>query len=479
MAKNSVDTPAENLSQKPNPAFRSKARKARLLLGHKSMVTTATTLANPRTILPYIFSALGGATFAAGLLVPFFQITTLIGAAIFAPLIAQKGQKHQFLVLGSLMGLFAISMVIVTATTAPTPIIVALAFFLSTGTLGIAIGLHKVAMGRAMTDAWHSGERQKFLSMSEVLAGIAGVFIALAPAVFFQTADEMASHIHLLWAAFFAIALGLIMAAAFSKSPSGSPANSTTTPSKSRKTLLEQARESYRILLGLAWFRRFLLMRATLISVQYGAVFYALHAAEQHVTKPESLPAFAAAGALGNLALGGITRISVFRNSRHCIMFGALTGLIAAAIALSMEIKPSINLVAVYSLVFFFMTAADGLIYIGYTAYYLDRIDKQHVENGLALIKLIVQPFVFVQTAILAYAAHLHHVGVPIVILAVIAVLGVLSAATLPGGTPAHLAGRRAQSPPETGKSAQDPLVKFGQSGGAASSSTLPSGSRK
>ncbi|MTH96344.1 MFS transporter [Roseibium sp. RKSG952] len=342
------------------------------------------------------------------------------------------------------MCLFAIAMVTVTALSSPAAITVALVFIFGTCTLGMSLGAHKIALGRAMAHAWHPGERQKHLSTAEVIAGLSSIVIALAPAFIFETVDELTSHIRLLWAALFSIALGMFIAVVFSRSPAQqAKIDRGTTTAKPKTSIFKQARTSYQTLFALTWFRRFMFMRVMLISVQYGAVFYALHAAEQHAAKPGSLLVFAISGALGGLVSGVISRLKALRDSRHCIMIGALAGLIAAAIALSMEIEPTVNLVVVYTLVFFFLAIADGIIYIGYTAYYLDRIDKKHVENGLALSKLIVQPFVFVQTAILAYVAHFHHVGVPIVILAVIAVLGVLSAAALPGSNPARLTARR------------------------------------
>ncbi|MTH96343.1 hypothetical protein [Roseibium sp. RKSG952] len=74
----------------------SQAWKARLLLGHKSMITTTLNLANPRTILPYLCTALGGATFVAGILTPIFQISSLVGSSLFARSLPGKAKTTSF-----------------------------------------------------------------------------------------------------------------------------------------------------------------------------------------------------------------------------------------------------------------------------------------------------------------------------------------------------------------------------------------------
>ncbi|MTH97236.1 hypothetical protein [Roseibium sp. RKSG952] len=409
--------------------------KGRLLVGHDALRGAATELASPRLVLPYLCAALGGAVFLAGILMPVYQLARLVGNAVFAPAIARAPNHHTFLLLSCAMSLLALATIIVVTLLAPSTAMVGFAFLFGAFTLGVALGVHNIALARAMAYVWKPSNRHKMLSATEILAGLSGIVIALVPAFLFETVDELTVHVRLLWAAAMATVLALLIGVVFARVRVGSGAAAmpeNASHSVSRPSFFGQVRASYKTLLGFSWFRRFLLMRLLLVSVQYGAVFYALHAAVQHAANPWSLVVFAIAGSLGGMAAGFASRLVPASDPRRSIVLGAAAGGAAAFVALSTEFSASVNLAAVYALVFFLMSAGDVIIYIGTMAYYLERVDRLHLENGLALVKIVLQPVILIQTVLLAYLAHFQHVILPVFVLAGLAIAGLFAAMALP-----------------------------------------------
>ena len=411
------------------------SRDGNLFMGYSVLENTCHSLAGMHLVLPFLYAALGGPVLIVGLLLPIYRAASVASSALAAPFVSAARRKHRYLVLSSVLIVVAFIIVIAVAHGTPQPWTIA-AFFLTCALVfGAGAGLQSIARNSMMADVWHDEQRGSLIGTAEAWSGFVAVAIALSTMLFFQSEDSVSMHVRLVWGAVLAAAAAVTVALLL-REPRGRGTQASGSQEPQPSFWIRVA-SSYKVMAGLAWYRRYMAVRVLMLSVEFGAIFYAIHAAASYATTPGALAALAIASAVGATAGGILYKDLVRRSARLGLFVGGVFGCLAAALALITVFEPSWNLLWLYCCVLLLLGFGSVCVYAGRSAYYLASVDAQHRENGVALSKAILEPVIVVFVLALGVLAHFQDVAAPIVVIGLLSLGGMLMTLALPP-TPAN-----------------------------------------
>lgn len=398
-----------------------------VFITQRTLKLTAETLGNVQLTLPFLYAALSGPLLLAGMLVPFYRIALDLSGVLIAPLVSSARIKGRFLALGAVS--ICIGLVIVAvAAGGLDPWLVAPLFISCAVALGIGDGVSSIAAAGIMGEIWEVQRRGSLMGTIRALTGFVAIGIALLTLVYAQSESAVAEHMQLVWAGAAAAALAAMLALLVQ----GGMSTNKPALIAAKEPFWHRIRSSYGALIKLGWFRRLLAVRLMYTSVEYGSVFYAIHAADRHASDHGALAAFAIAAAAG-ATLGGLVSRYVLRVSERLgLMVGGGCGCLAAIVALAREFMPSLSIIVVYSAVFLLLNVAYICVYTGRNAYFLAFASARDRENGVALNRLVMEPTNILFVMVMSALAHFQHVAAPVVVIGMLSFGGILVTLTLP-----------------------------------------------
>ncbi len=398
------------------------------MMAHQTMEATSLQLGGVRLVLPFIFVALSGPVIFAAMIYPLFKAADLLTGILLAPVVASTGAKRLYLCLGMAVKCLGLLIVVIVAAGLG-PALLTLVTFIVAVVLGIGAGIQRLAEKSVMAVLWDSRQRASRLGATEALTGFLAIGAVILTAVYLQDSDQLSVHIELLWGGATAAILSAIFALFIRESLGRDDRPAVV---NNRGAWWTGIKASYRRLSRQRWFRRFVATRLLTSSVEYGVVFYAIHAASFHASKPWALSAFAAATASGAVVGGLLARQIVRRAAASGLWFGGLLGFIAASTALAVEQAPHWNLLPVYSAIFLLLGIGRSCIYTSRNAYLLLFIDAEDRENGVALSNLVVEGIAAAAMIAIGALAHYQDIALPLVLLGLLSLGAVFSALMLP-----------------------------------------------
>jgi hypothetical protein len=363
-------------------------RNYKAMLGLGTSYGSASQLADPKTVLPFLYVSFGAPAFFVGLLYPLVQaagmITQLIGAPVFgSPARSRQHQMLSFFLMGSTLatlGLFAPRL---------PGVMLVLLFLVAALFIGGGRAINTLAWSNLMRRIFSDDRRNALLYAQSGLAGFLTVPIALLlhAGIHFQSAIE--KHMMLLWVGatimlFSGILLFLVREPADAPTraePKAPPREPTAAPS-----FIEKVRTHYLDTLRAAWFRDFVLARLLLLSVELAPPFYAIHAATFHKNTGGSLNTFVAATGIAYFVGAPLWRRAGRVSDGKVLVLGALLGAGAGFWAMAIEYIPSIRDPLTYAIVFFLIAFANIGVSNARTSFLLKHApaDRQSYFVGLS-----------------------------------------------------------------------------------------------
>ncbi len=284
------------------------------LLGGNAYVV-ALLLGNVRVILVWVATHLGFAFFLIALLVPLLQVGVIASQFLIAPHIGRFAfRKPTVLAAGG--GVTAILVAItITAEAAPRGLAEGLMVVCALG-YGLVIAIFNVAYGDQLGKTIERSHRGRVISLQAALGGA----VALAVVGVVQLVDHplLSRHLALVWFSVAAWIIALFWFSALSEPP-GKP--------KSAKITLVGAFFQVDLLRRHPWFRRLLMGRILMLSVELLVPFYVIHAATIHDPSVASFSAIVVAVSLGLFAGGPLWGFVV---DRHAWLVATAAGVLAA-----------------------------------------------------------------------------------------------------------------------------------------------------
>jgi hypothetical protein len=225
------------------------------------------------------------------------------------------------------------------------------------------------------------------------------------------------------------LVVSALAALAVRESPRAVPAGM---PTMLGKDYVKSLYESTRMVLRLAWFRRFVLARMLFVTVEMVMPFFAVHAATFHAKTAPSLSMFVISFSLGMIG-GGLAWPSVSKKSIQLVLsLSALVAGLAAVLAFVNHVVDGVQSPFLHASMIFLLAFATQGTLDGSTAYVVGSSTDQERPYCIAVSNLAAGIFGIGIALVAGVIADGRGVIVAIVIMGVLNLVAAAYALTLP-----------------------------------------------
>lgn len=407
------------------------------MLGAGTSYTSAFQVADPKTVMPFLYVGFGAPVLFVGLLFPFMQVATMVTQFLGAPVFGSHTRsKHNQILSYFLMG-GALALLGLLAPRSPGMLLVLL-FMGASAIIGCGQAINLLAWTKMAKRILSDDRRSMLLYVQTGLAGALTVPIALLLHAGIHFPNALDKHMMLLWAgAGITLVAGLFLffireveEALAGSAQETVPPTQPETPTDG-KSFLEKIRTQYFDTLRTGWFRHYLLARMLLLTVELAPPFYAIHAASLHGHSGGSLNIFVVANGLAFLVSAPLWRWAGRFSEGKVMALAALTGAAAGIWAIAIEFIPSMRDPLTYAVVFFLIALATAGVVNARTCFLIKHAphDRQSFfvgfDNGSAMALGIVVALAF------GAMAHVHGAIYAIGLIVGLNVLAMILAARL------------------------------------------------
>jgi len=380
------------------------------MLGHGTTYSSACQLADPKTVLPFLYVSFGAPVLFVGVLYPLVQISRMLIQVLGAPIFGSSTQSKRHQMLSFFLMGCSLAFLGLLAPALPGYMVV-LIFMAAALVLGCGQAINNLAWSNMISRIFSDDRRNALLYAQSGLAGLLTVPIALLlhAGIHFEKAID--KHLMLLWAGagitlFSGILLLLI------REPDGSKPRAVPAPIEPEKALaapfLETIRTEYLETLKTAWFRHFVLARLLLLSIELAPPFYAIHAATMHKHTGGSLNIFVMATGIAYVVGAPLWRRAGRVSDNKVLILGALLAAGAGFWAMVIEYTPSIRDPLTYAAVFFLIAFANIGVSNARMSYLLKYAPADRRSYFVGLSSTVTTAFGIFVALGFGVMAHLH-----------------------------------------------------------------------
>lgn len=272
----------------------------RALLGQGALGDAGQLLASAALVLPFLFAAVGGPIFVAGLLVPVLRGTGLVSQILVVPIIEGATLHKRYIAASFLTTAVALAFLCLTARAVGPGLLVAIFLFVA-AILGICVAVASLASQDLLGRMLQAESQTTIFFAQTAVAGSLTVGFALFGEYFINSGSAAGEHIELI-----CYGIGVTLLAAFVISIVREPRRLIVRDgTASRRRRLARLREQFVTAFEQHWLRQFLVARMLFLSVELAIPFFAIHAATLYPKNRSSLDVFVIACG-GGVALGGV-----------------------------------------------------------------------------------------------------------------------------------------------------------------------------
>jgi len=373
-------------------------------------------VASAKLVLPWLLGALGTPTVFVGLLLPLRQTGSLLPQLAVAGRIRRYPVRKWFWVVSAMVQVLMLLAMIAAALLLP-PKAAGVGIVASLVVFSICRGVGSVAFQDVTGKTIPKGRRGKLLAVRGMIGGLLTIAVGLAIKATF--ADSAALHPALVLL-FTGALLWLVAGLAF--------AGMTESPGavSGGRNALREALAGLQLVRRESWFRRFLLARAALLSVEMAAPFYVLYVKRLIPDQPGTLGIIViAAGLAAALSSPFWGRFADLSSRKVLVMSGimaAATGMGALAMGLLPLAYRTPYLAAV---IFILLGVAESGALLGRKTYLIDRTapDRRATFVAFANSAIGLVALLFGMLGVLAETVGLTG------LIAVLALMGIVGAA--------------------------------------------------
>lgn len=388
----------------------------------QTLTKLADELANAKTVLPWLLSGLGAPAFWIGFLVPIRESGSLLPQLVIAGVVRNRPIRKYIWLLGALLQAAALAAM------------AAAAFFLRGGAAGLAIvgflvffslarGLASVASKDVKGKTVPKTRRGRLTGLTTAVSGGLTILTgaALSWAVPEDPSPELTGAIILGGAALWILAAGIF--ATIREQPGATEGG---------RDGLKEAFKRLDILRTDQTFRRFVTVRALLISTALAAPYYVALSREHNGGRTSSLSVFILASGLASALSSFFWGRYSDRSSRSVLVAAAAA---ASSLGLLVFALDALGVVAslgwIAPLAFFFLSVAHGGVRIGRKTYLLDMASGNRRTDYVAVSNTVIGIALLLSSA-LGFLTPLVGSGGMLLILSLMGFAGVLGGRHLP-----------------------------------------------
>lgn len=368
---------------------------------------------SPEVVLPWVGHHLGVAYVVVAMLVPLVEAGYVTSQLSLAALIGHVPLRKYGLIVAGL-ALAAVFGLIFVATQV-SPVGAALSLLAFAVLFGLGFGAFMLSSNDLIGKTVPGQLRGHLLARGAAVGGVVtlGAVFALSmlmPAV-------AGNHIILVWLAAGAWLGAVLVYAGVLEEPSR--------PQTSQGQAVS-LRKSWQLIGKLPWFRRLLVLRVLLLSVEIGITFYAIHAATLHGPTIQSLSGFVVAMSMGLVLSGPVWGRLVDRHNALALVAASLLAAVSGVVVLIMDALGEPGGPFVHGLLFLPLSLAAEGSYQGRTRALLSRTSEQDRPTLLALSSALLAAAGVGVALILGVVGHLHDIRTPLAILILINIAAAL-----------------------------------------------------
>lgn len=380
-------------------------------------------IANPKTVLAWLLSALGAPAVFTAFLVPIRESGSMIPQLVIASYVRRQPIRKWTFVLGSVLqalAVFAMAVVALTlsGTAGGAGLLAALTLF------SLARGLCSVASKDVLGKTIPKTRRGRVSGWSEFLAGLVTIGVGIVLLSDTQQADDRAVYLILL-----AVAAGLWLLAA------GSYALIREYPGATEggANALSEAIKRLGLLGKDRIFRRFVIARSLLLCSALSAPFFIMLAHENTGGALLVLGLFVIADGLAQLISAPFWgRFADISSRRVMILAGASSAIVGLALISFVALSPTLATSAwLYPVFYFLLAVSHAGVRLGRKTYIVDLAGGNRRTDYVAVSNSVIGVVLLLAGSVGALATVISSSGV-ILILATMGLSGALLSARLP-----------------------------------------------
>ncbi len=394
-------------------------RNLSLLSAQGGLINTGWNMASPAVVLTYIAITQDVPVFLAALLVAVrrvaFVAVDLFGGAFI------EAQRHRPGSLAAVDVMLAVCLAMaIISVLLGSPLIISVTLVAIMFALGIVTELRSVLFADFIGRTMSSEGRKRIRYWGMALGGFGTILLVWPIHMLMVDANPAVRHstIVLIGTVCF-LASAAIIIIVRRNTETGTPSDET--PKAPRHGLdLKELLSSYRTLIDEPWFRRFLMVRLPLLSVELALPFFAILAAVSNEHSARGVTALIMSTALA-LAVAGPLWGMLGRASHRVVMavacvLAAVAGLATVGNHLLQVINPTLF----HAAAVFVLTVATRGVASAHSLYFLDVAPDDMRVVGMTMSRTLVRLVAIGLSVVLAAVAHMQHVVWAILAMAVV-----------------------------------------------------------
>jgi len=389
-----------------------------VLLGQGVANSAADELTSVKLVLPFLYTSVGGPIIFAGMLVPVATMAKRAVQVLVAPRVTAASSRKRLMVLAAIAIALAVALISLTFNVVAVFWLVPL-FLVAALIIGAGNGLSSLAFQDLIGRILSRERRSRLLFTQSSLAGLIVVIVAVGAQLLLQPGTSLAAHQELIWLGIglFVLSALLIMAI---REPAAPQPRADSREAGDRSEESGAVKHSFRTVLALPWFGKFLIARTLYLSIELAIPFFSIHAAMFHGNSISGLNAFVIAANVGLMA-GGFLWAKISKGSvEHVLILAAgITG-IGGLLAMAIEIGFASQGIFLYAMVFVLVSIGAQGIKSGRTLYLIGNTTDDERPFCIAVANGVIGVIGIVFGALLGALASFKGVAWPISTLVVL-----------------------------------------------------------
>ncbi|MEM6462171.1 MAG: MFS transporter [Pseudomonadota bacterium] len=400
-----------------------------VLAGQRTLATIAWTMASPAVVLPYLAISLNMPVFLAGFLISIRRAGNLGSTLLSTNLAARRGNRKADISASDVV--IAMCYVLALASVAvDSGLLIAAMLIAAVLLIGLTEEYQNLISWDFLADTLRPDNRQLLSYAAITIGGIGAIMLTWLSQIASQQQPALTQHTLVIAIAVvcFIISAASILLVRENKKQASATNNPPGPQGKLQAAwmVLKGFSNSLRELLSMRWFRKFVLIRIALQTVELSVPFFAILAAVAHGASHKGLTALIISSAAAMVVAGPIWRFVGHVSNAAVMGIGALLAAIAGVfLTCNYHWQLVDNTIAHSAALFLVMVGTQG-VSTARSLYYLDSAPEAYRVSGMAMSKSIVRIVGFFLATGVALLAHSQH---PVWAVLFVAALNLLTAA--------------------------------------------------
>ena len=358
-----VDDEGRTCEAIPDSACRQAPKNFALNVLNGSATKLAEQLASPGLVLPWLFSAIGAPASLAGLLVPVKEACSLLPQLAVAGSIRSYPRRKWFWVGAGTTQALLLALMIPAAVWF-SPVVAGWTLVALLGLFSTASGVGSVAFKDVLGKTIPKGKRGRLLAARATVGGILTLIAGSILRLYVADTQSLTPYLILIGSAATLWAVGALCFAAITEEAGATGGG---------RNALGEVRAGHRLIREVAGFRRFILARAFLLSIELSLPFYTLYALSKVGSSIGGLGVFVIANGISNIFSSPVWGRFADRSSRGVMTVSSLLAVATGVIALIIgQIPADLQSNLVFAPVFLFIGFSQAGLRLGRKTYLVD-----------------------------------------------------------------------------------------------------------